>query len=538
MKKIFYLIAVFALGLTACNKNELQIPAGGSPEAPVYHFSIPASIGDGAGTRAITIGETSITAEFANTDKVYVFIEGQGTNAGKLAVAHNGTDASTYLTPSNINGATCDLTGALKFYYNDNGNFAAYEPAVNDVVYLCYNMNQPVTDYAPSIDGAGLDYHNQNGSKNQDVYGDYFGQQYLQSQGAAAHDFAQAKMKVTEVSGNGTDGYILTLVQYDDDTKSNVHFENMNSMFRQRLSFIDKNSQPISIPTLETLSVSFEGGDYVVGGYYPFSPYSNYYSRSELPINNPIISAEGDLYLALMFYDSNKNLPLVLKATDTDGNVYSVTKNAPTGGFKNGKYYYGSATLAWQKCIKPTVTGTSATPTYGKYTITENPVNLTISGNSEDYEFVISEGHGGTITLDNVAATYSTTASFIEQEFANPAGDISLVLTGANSIECQSFWAILVHRNLKLSCTGSVATLTVTTTSADCCGISCWNYRSDGEFDVSFNECSIEGELDVTDMLAASGYTVTRSARTANDDDHDFYVDSYTWTYTVQPKSN
>ena len=151
MKKIFFMIAVLALVMTACNKNEIQTPAeepagteAVATEAPVYHFNIPASIGDGADTKAVTIGETSITSEFANTDKVYMFIEGQGTNAGKLAVAHNGTDAATYLTPSNINGATCTLEGALKFYYNNSGNFDAFEPAVNDVVYLCYNMNQPV----------------------------------------------------------------------------------------------------------------------------------------------------------------------------------------------------------------------------------------------------------------------------------------------------------------------------------------------------------------------------------------------------------
>ena len=42
-KKILYLIAVLALGLTACSKNELQTPAEGASDAPVYHFSIPAS---------------------------------------------------------------------------------------------------------------------------------------------------------------------------------------------------------------------------------------------------------------------------------------------------------------------------------------------------------------------------------------------------------------------------------------------------------------------------------------------------------------
>ena len=541
MKKTMHTLSALTIAAAlatvniACSNDDIIVEQPKAPvaEAPVCHFNIPANIGEGTETRAITIGETSITSEFANTDKVYMFIEGQGTNAGKLAVAHNGTDAATYLTPSNINGATCTLEGALKFYYNDNDNFAAYEPAVNDVVYLYYNMKKPVEDHAYSINMAGLDYHTQNGSKDQDVYGSYGSYTFLASTGASACDFAEAKMKVTAVTGNGTDGYSLTMVQYDDNTKSNVHFENMGSMFRQRLSFTDKNGQSIAIPTLEKLAVKFEGGDYTVGTYYPFSQYGSYYSLPDMSITNPIVSAEGDVYLALMFYDSNKDLPLVLEAKDSDGNVYSVTKNAPTGGFKNGKYYYGSTTLAWQKCIKPTVTGTSATPVGdpATYTVTENPVNLTISGYSEGYDFELSEGHGGTITLDNVTASGTTNSPlyspFIEQEANASNADVSLVLTGTNSITCGTNWCILVYGNLKLSCTGTSATLTVTGTTDGCCGIQGFNYRSDGAFGVSFNECHTTTELDVTSMLAADGYSVIRSARTDNSDG------TYTWTYTV-----
>ena len=248
-----------------------------------------------------------------------------------------------------------------------------------------------------------------------------------------------------------------------------------------------------------------------------------------LSIDKPIISAEGDLYLALMFSDANKNRPLVLEATDNHGNVYSVTKAAPASGFENGKYYYGSVTLAWQKCIMPTVTGTSATPVYGRFTITEDPFNLTISGNSEGYDLELSEGHGGTITLDNLTAFKD--GVFISQDFKDPNADISLVLTGTNNITADSYWGILVYGNLKLSCTGASATLTVTITYDDTgtCGISGDNYSSDGNPDVDFNKYGIATELDVSDMLAAPGFTVIRSARTDHTDG------SHTWTYTVTP---
>ena len=41
------------------------------------------------------------------------------------------------------------------------------------------------------------------------------------------------------------------------------------------------------------------------------------------------------------------------------------------------------------------------------------------------------------------------------------------------------------------------------------------------------------GELDVTSVLAAEGYTVIRSARTESEDDGGNPL--YTWTYTVSP---
>lgn len=530
MKRTFYFIAVLALGITACNKNQIQTPAeepaAPGTEAPVYHFSIPASLGNEANTKAVTLGESSITSTFANTDKVYVFIEGKGSNAGKLATSHNGEDAATYLTPSNINGTSCDLTGALKFYYKNNDALAPYTPAEGDVVNLYYNMTNP-----SYMDMSYFDYRKQNGSKNQDIYSEFFGSFFLESQGASAYDFAMAKMKVTGVTGNGTDGYSLTMVQYDDETKSNVHFEKLGSMFRQRLTFTDKNGDAIAVPTINNLTVRFEGGNFIVGQYWPFSPYGPYYQSPTLPIKNPIISAEGDLYLALMFIDANKNLPLVLEATDNQGNVYSVTKAAPAGGFENGKYYYGSATLAWQKCILPTVTGTSATPVNGCFTITENPFNFTISGNSEGYNFELPEGHGGTITLDNLTASHDY-SPIIDQDNNDPK-DVSLVLTGTNSITA-SFDGILVYGNLKLSCTGTSATLTVTASSDGSCGIKGHNYRSDGVSGVSFNEYKTTTELDVSSMLAATGYSVIRSARTDGpDNDGNGKPDFYTWTYTV-----
>ena len=537
MKKIFYLIAVLALGMTACIKNEIQAPAEGASDAPVYRFSIPASFDAATDTKAIEVGGTSITSTFSSDDKVYVFIKRDLGSSSIVAAAHNGTDAYLYLTPTDIKGSSCTLDGALTFFTVENYQFVPFVPAVDDVVYLFYNFSNLAM--GPTFDSTGWDFTRQNGSINEDVYGGSYGDTYLATQGISAFDCAEAMMIVTEVDGDATNGYSLSMVQYGDESETSVHFAKRSSLFRQRLNFTDEEGDPIAVPTLERLSIYFEGGNYFVDSYTPFSQYGAFYYTSELTLDEPFISSDGDVYFSLMFTMENIDKPLVLVARDVEGNVYSVTKEVPEGGFKNGKYYYGEASLTWKKTVKPEVSGTSATPIWGRYSIEEDPVELELRGNSEDYYFRLVKNQGGTITLDNVHASGSLHQNlyspFISQESTENAQTISLVLTGANSIECQSFWAILVYGDLKLSCTGSVATLTVTTTSAECCGISCWNYRSDGEFDVSFNECYNEGELIVTNMLAASGYKVIRSARTANDDDHDFYVDSYTWTYTVMP---
>ena len=185
--------------------------------------------------------------------------------------------------------------------------------------------------------------------------------------------------------------------------------------------------------------------------------------------------------------------------------------------------------------MRPTVTGTTAEPSNGKYTINDNPVNITISGYSEDYKFELS--HGGTVTLNNVTATHTST---FMREYVDPAEDLLVVLTGTNSIKAAPFYCISVEGggSLKLSCTGASAMLTVTAPYSAGCGIYGTNYRPSNETsDPTANRYDITTtEYDVSAQLAAPGFTVTRSARTDGpDEDGDSEPDYYTWTYTVAP---
>lgn len=524
MKKTLSLLAILALGFTACNKFELQETSEQTPaEAPVCYFNLPASFdGDGA-TKAVTIGESTATTTFEAEDKIYVYIE----RAGK-SPAYGSDDSSTNLVPltidniDNTDGATCDLSGALVFYQAKGGPIEPYTPQANDIVHLLYNQNgheegrnYPYFDYY-RITGGKDDCDPQGGENPNHFFW-----------GANHFDFAEAVMKVTAVSGNDESGYSLTLGKVDDPTNTRAGFKNLQSLFRQRISFTDADGNPVN-PTITRFRIRSSNRS-VVERYYPFesdnSPFYKYFYQG-LRINDPVISGDGDIYFPLMFNDVNKNDALIFTAYDDAENVYTVTKNAPAGGFANGKYYYGDASLAWHHNMRPTVTGTSATPSSDEYTIGENPVNITISGYSEGYRFKSS--HGGTVTLNN--ATADTHSEPFIHLVASSAKELHLVLTGTNSIESKGYNCIKSDgtSTLKLSCTGASATLTVTVNDDWYCGLEGANYTiSNDSSDPTANRYDITTERDVTAQLAAPGYTVTRSARKDNLDG------TFTWTYTV-----
>ena len=528
---ILALTALTMGSMISCSDNnkliETQEPAepAAQKEAPVCYINLTASIGD-ATTKALTIDDNATTFAFEASDKVYVYIERAGTTPAF------GYDAGALipLTIDNINGATCDLSGALKFYYSDGGlDYDPYVPNTNDVVHLLYNPHNPYSKNLPCVQISAL-----SGAKNGYVDPVGFGDPDDYYWGADHFDCAEAVMIVTNVDVDVNSNYTLTLGKVGNTTDNNVSFKNLQSMFRQNLTLKDAGNNTVT-PTITKFRIN-SSNNRIIYHYFPFydnnSPLYYYYgtmsSDPYLDIMNPVID-KGDIYFPLMFNDENKGDALILSAYDNAGNVYSVTKNAPVSGFANGKYYYGSSTLTWQKCIKPTVIGTAAEPGLdGTYAITEDPVNLNIGGNSEDYCFEL--GHGGTVTLNNLTAMYSNGT------FINSADDILVNLIGTNSINSYDDCIVASGGSIKLSCTGTSATLTVTSAYDTYCGIYGANYTpSDDSTDPTANMNGTTTQLDVTAQLAAPGFTVTRSARVDGPDaDSDGNPDYYTWTYTVE----
>ncbi len=455
--------------LTACSSDDnLTTTSEQQPAAAAktYQVSIPASFeGDAAQTRAVTIDGTSITTSFSTSEKVYAF------NVTKNAVL------TGYLQPTNISadGLSCKLAGTLE------GTIKA-----NDELKLMYNINN-ISD-----------------NTDVDVYKDYTYFYYDVQDGTASKLLDGAIATATVQSTGGS-----TL-----STTEKVSFESLQSMFR--FQFTD-GTNPISVKSLIIHSTK----GCLTANYYPLA--TTIMSSGDYIITPP--SATSDyLYVAACIDEScSSNDVWTFTVTDASDNVYQGTKNAPSGGFKNGKYYYNTdaITLTKQDYVKPTIkwtsvqAGQSTEPDeYYRYRIwgpyvdsSYTPSEISISGTSKGYYF--SMQYGSTIHLNNLTATYNDVSNFIYS-----TSDLTLDINGTNTITCiKKNPTIFVDGTLKLKGNG---TLIVTCNASNRYGLFAnENYNDNNHSDAS--------------VLAATGYTVTRSDMTNNGDG------TYTWTYTVAP---
>lgn len=458
------MLAVAAV-LTACTNednfiNEL-LPNTGN-EARTFTVNIPASMGEGATNRAVTFNNDATpptaTGRFDASEPVYVY------NETKKALL------SGELRPSNISngGKHCQLKGDL------TGTIEA-----SDQLTLLYNM---IYDNTPAY--CFFYYGGQDGSE------------------SGVIDGGMATGVSATISGN-------TLT-----TATTVTFAMQQAIFR--LKFTD-GTNPINV---KTLIIKCNGSD-IAANYYPFAVESSQYLEQSISVN-PTTATSDYLYVALCIDENASPSGLTFTVTDEDGDVYTTEKAAPSGGFKNGKYYYSTAAteLTWQtKLVKPTITNITNLDYAGEFgpdpignfyylvpVNNENPLEITISGTSNGYWFS-EEGGDAIIHLNNLTATH-------DSNYFISAANLTLDISGTNSITCkEKNQAIQVNGTLKLKGNG---TLTVTANASNRYGLyASSNYENGNNSDAS--------------VLAAPGYTVTRSAKTDNPDG------TYTWTYTVTP---
>lgn len=216
-----------------------------------------------------------------------------------------------------------------------------------------------------------------------------------------------------------------------------------------------------------------------------------------------ITAPTDDCYyqLALSSTADHKLVTLGRKALATK--VYNITTTATDYVFPAGA---------------PIVSGTMAWPKFASwdgshwYIIKEDPANVSISGGFTDYSFDIE--NGGTVSLNNVTAIFDNTYIIYSNSSER---DLTVVLTGNNSLSSSQYdFALGSAKGIKLRCTGSSATLTVTA-APNSYGFNCTNFYGINPED-----------------LAADGYTVAlTNTEEGPDSDDDGYPDYVTWTYTV-----
>jgi len=425
---------------------------------------------------AVKTYTVSIPATMAGDETRAVSIDGttidRNFNENEKVYVYNVTKDGLmdgFLQPTDISadGKSCTLTGELSDY--------AIE--ANDELKLMYNQSHSTDAY--------FYYISPNGSKE------------------SLLDGAVATVTVSSFTGG-----VLT-------TTANASFLPVQSMFR--FKFVDENSNAITVKTLKVESAGYN----IAATYWPIS--NNNGSNSI--VVTPSSPTSDYLYMAMHIIEDETPTELKFTVIDNNDKEYVGTRTPPTGGFKNGKYYYNTEPIQLTKQdtrVAPTITWTSvkngaavSPDAYNCYSVLGplkegsdyecNPAEITISGTSNGYYFHM--GLGGTVHLNNLTATYDESYQFI---YSN--GDLNLDINGSNSITVRFSQCIYVGGTLKLSGNG---TLTVTSRSSGRYGIYGSGNYNDNNSDPA--------------VLPAEGYTVTRSDRVNSGNGY------YTLIYTVAP---
>ena len=483
MKKTLFILTVLALGFTACNKEieqpkeenqEVEIPEEQTPEETptVYNVCIPASMG--ADTKAV---------DFSGTDPV----TGKPTAVSSFTTSDiiyvynqdKGAMLTGHLSPSAA-GKTCDLTGTL------TGTIEK-----NDILVLLYKLNF----FNSERNVYCYDYSEQNGTQ-ADVL-------------------------------DGATATVTASVDDDNLTAASASFTNVQSMFRFQFA---SGGTPVNVKSV--LITSKNNALSIV--YYPLIAADPYFLSFSAPVSLPSATTDP-IYVALCMDESiSAGDELTFGVVDADNKYYTKTKAAPSGGFKNGRYYYNSAPIGLDyvaQLVKPTLSRSddgdvseladaAADRCFYIYSPlrsgvgTADGISMSISGTSTGYSFGLSsyaDDAAHAVNISGLTATFAGVA--VDDSFINSSDNLTLNISGENTIVCRnSRFCVDSYNVLKLSGYG---TLTVTSNYAAGYGIGGSNYNPIASSNPS--------------VLAADGHTATRSATTDNGDG------TYTWTYTVYP---
>ncbi|MBO7117782.1 MAG: hypothetical protein J6V81_03805 [Bacteroidales bacterium] len=440
------LVAAAMTGLASCRQDEE--PARPEDTPCTYTLDIPATMGDDA-TRAVAFDGNSntCTATFTALERVYVY----NTSTDEVMTG--------FLSPKDITADStgCHLTGTLS-----GGTISA-----GDALMLLYNLSSVNTD--------------KNGDNHK--WGSYFN--YTVQDGTAGGVVDGATATVT-VEGYTSGGELTTTA---------ATFQSVQSMFR--FQFEDEDGNLISVQSL----IIHSGNNALAKQYCPLV---SSYNPDDITVSRGSATTDP-LYCSLCIDENNSDGDkLAFMVEDGAGKSHFAWKEAPSGGFKNGKYYYNSSPIRLGNA--PTITWTNpGSPVFPEdnkcFNIDEEDYDITLSGTSNDFRFH-THNDSGTFRFHNLTATIG------EQPFINADNfNLTLEISGDNTIITEYYYALEHISELKLCGNGTLT-------------IACKSDRYYGIYSSNYN-----GDLDA---IAAEGYTVTRSDRFN-------YNRKSAWTYTVTP---
>ena len=395
------LMAGAAITFTACSSSSDDIiePQPVQPtktdRPQVYTLTIQATKGGDATTRALSLSGKTLTATWKEGETVDVYKVTEESGDNKYT--------SVGTLTAQADGETATLSGNL------TGTFA-----VNDHLALFFN-------------GGNFDYENQTG---------------LLEDIASKYDYAKGEAKVTAIDGSN-----ITVVDWTDNTKSDVIFTNQQAIVKFTLK--DNTGNPISVRTLKLHDHT--RNIYTLRNYITVGT-----EQKDLIITRATSGSE--FFVALNTRGNLNNL--MLTATDPDLNpgkyIYKKTGKVT---FTNGKYY--EVTVKMTKLTENIVDMADISDSWAydhnAYTAQDGDVltgEAVIDETHEYYDDIsISIADGATVTLRDLTIKPASGSNHVA---INCLGDATIILEGTNTITGSNAIAAPEGKTLTIKGSGSL----------------------------------------------------------------------------------
>ena len=464
-------------GISCQKETNVETPEG-TVDVPVAASGIHVTVGAGiVDTKSAVVTENGVrTLTFTAGDGLYVsgsitINEKQCKLSGTLAIASIGSDCTTATFSGNlklqeINLISFDPATGPVFEYND----VDYDFGDSDPLAACASCKAILVHEGTTLTG----------------------DRYASAMAATVEELMTTCLMV---SGN-----------YDASEKS------FSLAVGESSSFMIANEYPIFNCTID-------------GGLAPDTAYDLYLlaginlgSGNESLLGSITADADGkasfacyakaysqERYYAFRFKDGDNWKLAELGQKSLTSKIYNVTRTAVDDP---------------SSPIKPTVTGTDGqwNPDLSVYYM--DVADITISGTSKGYYFNLFAG--GVVHLDNLSASDPVNPFLYSQ-----GSDMYIELSGNNSISAKSNSCIVSYGNIRLSCAGTSATLSVTYDGAGCWGIQSDNYEHEplADYNTPGADPYIVSDF-VVPELAETGYSVVLTTVQNCDG-------TWTTTYTV-----